>query len=178
MEGVLAQVVERLSNPEVLFGLAIRLLGVFIILVIVMLAIYLLGYVFMKLEKPQEQTASHDVPEGPSARPAPPADVGTSPASRVPDEAAARLPLAPVPDDAAVAIALALSMIPDDAAVAIALALNEAVEARSYPPHPVSRQQVPSAAWEEPGSAWKLLGRHEALFRKTSLTRNIHPRGE
>ena len=49
MEPFWNQIVERLSNPEVLFGLAVRFFGVFIVLIIVMIVLYLSGWVFQRL---------------------------------------------------------------------------------------------------------------------------------
>jgi len=51
MEQIWIQAMERLSNPEVLFGLAVRFFGVFIVLIIVMVVLYFAGLVFQRLEK-------------------------------------------------------------------------------------------------------------------------------
>jgi hypothetical protein len=68
-------------------------------------------------------------------------------------------------------------MVPDEVAVAVTLALNETVEERGSVPLLSTRGSTP-AAWEHPGSAWKLVGRQQGLFRKTSLSRDITPKGE
>ena len=157
---------ERLSNPEVLFGLAVRFFGVFIVLIIVMIVLYLSGWVFQRLEKKAQETPSlsDPTPSPPKSTPnrTPPEAVSTSPGSTVPDE---------------VAIAIALAMVPDEVAVAVALALAEAVEERDSVPL-LSARTSTLGAWEQPGSAWKHLGRQQGLFRKTSLSRDITPRGE
>ncbi len=166
MEQIWNQVVERLSNPEVLFGLAVRFFGVFIVLIIVMIVLYLSGWVFQRLEKKaQEAPSSADPATSPpksTPQETPTEAVSTSPGSTVPDE---------------VAIAIALAMVPDEVAVAVALALTEAVEERGSVPLLSTRGSTP-AAWEQPGSAWKLVGRQQGLFQKTSLSRDITPKGE
>jgi hypothetical protein len=68
-------------------------------------------------------------------------------------------------------------MVPDEVAVAVALALTEAVEERGSVPLLSTHGPAP-AAWEQPGSVWKLVGRQQALYRKTSLSRDITPKGE
>jgi len=166
MEQIWNQVMERLSNPEVLFGLAVRFFGVFVVLIIVMIVLYLTGRIFQSLEKKTEEGASAVGTEGPPPQPTPTETsgkaAGTSPGSDVPGEVAA---------------AVALSMVPDEVAVAVALALTEIAEERGFSPRLSARAGVP-AVWEEPGSAWKLVGRQQALFQKTSLTRDITPKGE
>jgi hypothetical protein len=166
MEQIWNQVMERLSNPEVLFGLAVRFFGVFIVLIIVMIVLYLSGWVFQWLEKKAQEAPP---PAGPASSPpkptpqkAPTEAVSTSPGSTVPDE---------------VAIAIALAMVPDEVAVAVALALTETVEERGSLPLSSTRGSTP-AAWEQTGSAWKLVGRQQGLFQKTSLSRDITPKGE
>ena len=163
MEQIWNQIVERLSNPEVLFGLAVRFFGVFIVLIIVMIVLYLSGWVFQRLEK-KAQEASSPTPSPPKSTPqaTPREAVPTSPGSTVPDE---------------VAIAIALAMVPDEVAVAVALALTEAVEERGSVPLSSTRGSTPSAC-EQPASAWKLVGRQQGLFQKTSLSRDITPKGE
>jgi hypothetical protein len=166
MEQIWTLVMERLSNPEVLFGLAVRFFGVFIVLIIVMIVLHLSGWVFKRLETKAQETPSPaaPTPSPPESTPheTPTEAVSTSPGSTVPDE---------------VAIAIALAMVPDEIAVAVALALAEAVEERDSVPLLSARASTP-AAWEQPGSAWKLLGRQQGLFRKTSLSRDITPKGE
>lgn len=166
MEQIWNQVVERLSNPEVLFGLAVRFFGVFIVLIIVMIVLYLSGWVFQRLEqKAQEAPPPADpAPSPPKSTPqkTPTEAVSTSPGSTVPDE---------------VAIGIALAMVPDEVAVAVALAFTEAVEERGSMPFLSTRGSTP-AAWEQPGIAWKLVGRQQGLFQRTSLSRDITPKGE
>jgi hypothetical protein len=166
MEQIWNQVMERLSNPEVLFGLAVRFFGVFIVLIIVMIVLHLSGWLFQRLEKKTEEPSSPAAPASSPPKSTPQATpteaVSTSPGSTVPDE---------------VAIAIALAMVPDEVAVAVALALTEAVEERGSVPLLSTPGSTP-AAWEIPGSAWKLVGRQQGLFRKTSLTRDITPKGE
>jgi hypothetical protein len=168
MEQIWNQVMERLSNPEVLFGLGVRFFGVFIVLIIVMIVLYLTGWVFQRMERKTEEASSptDPAPSPPEPEPTsvetPTGVVSTSPGSTVPDE---------------VAIAIALAMVPDEVAVAVALALNEATEAQSLAPRPLA-QAGARTAWEEPGSAWKLVGRQQALYQKTSLTRDITPKSE
>jgi hypothetical protein len=166
MEQIWNQVMERLSNPEVLFGLAVRFFGVFIVLIIVMIVLYLSGWLFQRLEKKTEEPSSPAAPASSPPKSTPQATpteaVSTSPGSTVPDE---------------VAIAIALAMVPDEVAVAVALALTEAVEERGSVPLLSTPGSTP-AAWEQPGSGWKLVGRQQGLFRKTSLTRDITPKGE
>jgi hypothetical protein len=157
---------ERLSNPEVLFGLAVRFFGVFIVLIIVMIVLHLSGWVFQRLEKKAQEAP-------PSADPAPSPQKSTP--QKTPTEAVSTSPGSTVPDE--VAIAIALAMVPDEVAAAVALALTEAVEERGSMPLPSTRGSTP-AAWEQPGSAWKLVGRQQGLFRKTALSRDITPKGE
>ncbi len=157
---------ERLSDPEVLFGLAVRFFGVFIALIIVMIVLHLSAWVFQRLEKKAQQAPS---PADPT--PSPP---GSTP-QETPTEAVSTSPGSTVPDE--VAIAIALAMVPDEVAVAVALALTEAVEERGSVPL-LSTRGSTHAAWEQPGSAWKLVGRQQGLFRKTSLSRDITPKGE
>lgn len=166
MEQIWTQVMERLSDPEVLFGLAVRFFGVFIVLIIVMIVLHLSGWVFQRLEKKGQEAPS---PADPT--PSPP---GSTP-RETPTEAVSASPGTTVPDE--VAIAIALAMVPDEVAVAVALALTEAVEQRGSVPLLSARGSTPTA-WEQPGSAWKLVGRQQGLFRKTSLSRDITPRGE
>ena len=146
MEQIWNQVMERLSNPEVLFGLAVRFFGVFIVLIIVMIVLYLSGWLFQRLEEKEKEPPS---PPKPTPQKTPTGAVGTSPGSTVPDEVA----------------------------VAVALALNVVAEEQGLAPRPFAQAGAP-ASWEEPGSAWKLMGRQQALCRKTSLTRDITPKGE
>jgi hypothetical protein len=166
MEEILSQVMERLSNPEVLFGLAVRFFGVFIVLIIVMIILYLTGRLFQGFDKTTEEAPSPAGTGKPPPKPTPQEThteaVSASPGSAVPDE---------------VAIAVALALVPDEVAVAVALALAEAAEETGLAPRPFAQTGTPTA-WEEPGSAWKLVGRQHALFRKTSLTRDITPKGE
>ena len=149
MEQIWNQVVERLSNPEVLFGLAVRFFGVFIVLIIVMIVLYLSGWVFQRLEKKAQEALS---PAGPASSPPKPTPQQT------PTEAASTSPGSTVPDE--VAIAVALAMVPDEVAVAVALALTETVEERGSVPLLSTGGPTP-AAWEQPGSAWKLVGRQQ-----------------
>ena len=166
MEQIWNQVMERLSNPEVLFGLAVRFFGVFIVLIIVMIVLYLSGWVFQRMEEKAQAASSPPSPPPSPPKPAPqetPTEpVQTSSGSAVSDE---------------VAIAIALAMVPDEVAVAISLALTEAVEERGSAPALSALGSTPTA-WEQPGSAWKLVGRQQGLFRKTSLSRDITPKGE
>jgi hypothetical protein len=166
MEQIWNQAVERLSNPEVLFGLAVRFFGVFIVLIIVMIVLHLSGWMFQRIEKKAQEAP-------------PPADPAPSPPKSTPQEtpteAVSASPGSTVPDE--VAIAIALAMVPDEVAVAVALALTETVEERDSLPLLSTRGSTPTA-WEQPGSAWKLVGRQQGLFRKTSLSRDITPKGE
>jgi hypothetical protein len=166
MEQIWNQVMERLSNPEVLFGLGVRFFGVFIVLIIVMMVLYLTGWVFQRMERKAEEAASpaDPAPSPPEPTPVetPTQGVSTSPGSTVPDE---------------VAIAIALAMVPDEVAVAVALALNEAAEEHGLAPRPLAHAGT-RTAWDEPGNAWKLVGRQQALYQKTSLARDITPKGE
>lgn len=157
---------ERLSNPEVLFGLAVRFFGVFIVLIIVMMVLYLTGWLFQRLERKAEEVPSPADPVSPPPKPTP---------QETPTQAVSASPGSAVPDE--VAVAVALSLVPDEVAVAVALALTEAVEEKGLAPR-LFAQTGARTAWEEPGSAWKLVGRQHALFRKTSLTRDITPKGE
>ena len=166
MEQIWNQVMERLSNPEVLFGLGVRFFGVFIVLIIVMIVLYLTGWVFQRMERKEEEASS---PADPAPSPTKPTPVET------PSEAVNTSPGSTVPDEVAVAIALA--MVPDEVAVAVALALNEATEERGLALRPPA-QAGARTAWDEPGSAWKLVGRQQALYQKTSLTRDITPKSE
>ena len=166
MEQILSQVLERLSNPEVLFGLAVRFFGVFIVLIIVMIVLHLTGWVFQRLESKGEEVPR---PAGPPSAPPKPTPTET------PTEVLSASPESPVPDE--VAAALALALVPDEVAVAVALALTEAAEEKGLSPRPFAPTSAP-ATWEEPGSAWKLVGRQHALFRKTSLARDITPKGD
>jgi cytoskeletal protein RodZ len=173
MEGVLAHVVERISNPEVLFGLSVRFFGVFIVLGIVMIAIYLVGRVFVEIERGQGRAASPDAPEAaPDAGPAEAANVATAPASAemFSDQAEATPSSSPVSNEAAVAVALALATVPGEVAVAVTLALDQAAREAASVPLGTPRATAPPGKGE-PASVWKLLGRQEALFRRTSLTR-------
>lgn len=180
MEGVLAHVVERLTDPEVLFGLSVRFFGVFIVLGIVMIAIYLIGRVFVEIEKAQEPGASPDAPEGSSAAGSVEGEILTTPpvSTETPSEqVGAALSPSPVPDEAVVAVAMALAMVPGEVAVAVTLAMDQASQETVSVPFGADRASPP-AAKGEPGSAWKLLGRQEALHRRTSLTRHIPPKGK
>jgi hypothetical protein len=166
MQEILSQAMERLSNPEVLFGLAVRFFGVFVVLIIVMIVLWLTGYVFQWLEKKPEEAASPAAPAPPPPEPA---------AEQRPTQGAGTRPGATVPDE--VAIAIALAMVPDEVAVAVAMALHETAEERGFAPSTSARAAAPDR-WEQPGSGWKLVGRQQALYRKTSLTRDITPKGE
>ncbi len=167
MEEILSHVMERLSNPEVLFGLAVRFFGVFIVLIIVMIVLHLTGWLFQRIDREEEVPSSSDTPARtpsvePRARQTPAEPVPTSPGTTVPDE---------------VAVAIALSLVPDEVAVAVAVALAEAVEEGVPLPSPSMRKAV-HTAWQQQESAWKLMGRTQALFRKTALTRDITSKGE
>jgi hypothetical protein len=166
MEQILSHIVERLSNPEVLFGLGVRFFGVFIVLIIVMIVLQLTGRLFQRLDGKAEELPSRadlvSARPGSFPRETPVEAVPTSPGPAVPDE---------------VAIAIALSMVPDEVAVAVAMALTETVEERASMPLLSAPGAIPTA-WEPPVSPWKLMGRQQALFRKTSLTRDITPKGE
>ncbi len=156
MESILSQALERLSHPEVLFGLAVRFFGVFIVLTIVMVVLQLVGMLFHRLEAGTEETPS------PAAKPKPTGAGVTPTGSTVPDE---------------VAVAVALALVPDEVAVAVALALAEAADEQGVTPRLAARAVYPPDR-QEPGSAWRLLGRQQAIYRKTSLTRNVTPKGE
>ncbi len=167
MEQIFSQIMERLSDPEVLFGLAVRFFGVFIVLIIVMGLLFLTGRIFQRLEgKEQEATRP---PAGPAPSPPAPSEKERPPEA-VPDFSGPG-----VADE--VAIAIALAMVPDEVAVAVAMALGEEFEERASGPHPSSGRTAPSG-WQQPGSAWKMVGRQQALFRKTSLSRDITPKGK
>lgn len=166
MEQIWNHVVERLSNPEVLFGLAVRFFGVFIVLIIVMIVLHLTGWVFQRIDKVRQKTPAPADAERPSPG---------SPPEKAPDRAVHAPPGSTVPDEVAIAVALAL--VPDEVAVAVALALAEAVESKGLSPRLTVRTGAP-AGWEEPGTAWKLVGRQQALFRKTALSRGITSKGE
>ena len=71
------QIWERLTSPELVFGLVVRFFGVFAVLIIVMIGIWLSGCFFVRLEeaarrrkeaslKPQPSPSSpeEDVPDG------------------------------------------------------------------------------------------------------------------
>ncbi len=152
MEQIWNQVVERLSNPEVLFGLAVRFFGVFIVLIIVMIVLYLSGWIFQRLEEKAQAASSPASPTPSPPKPAP----QEAPTQRIQTSSG--------------------SAVPDEVAIAIALALTEAVEERGSVP--LSTRGSTPAAWEHPGSAWKLVGRQQGLFQKTSLSRDITPKGE
>ncbi len=169
MEQILSQAMERLSNPEVLFGLAVRFFGVFIVLIIVMGLLFLTGWFFQKLEE-RDKEAARSAPADPTPSPPP-----ASPPKETPTEAASASAGSEVPDE--VAIAIALAMVPDEVAVAVAMALNETVEQGASVPLLSVRETAPTG-WEQPGSAWKIVGRQQALFQKTSLSRDITPKGE
>ncbi len=166
MEQIWNQVVERLSNPEVLFGLAVRFFGVFIVLIIVMIVLYLTGWVFHRLDKKRQAARSAADAGGP---------LPESVSEKGPVQTGAASPGSTVPDEVAVAVALAL--IPDEAAVAVALALTEAADEQGSGLHHTAGARVPTV-WEEPGNTWKIVGRQQALFRKTALSRDITPKGE
>ena len=67
MEEILNHVLERLSNPEVLFGLAVRFFGVFAVLIIVMIVLQLTGWFFQRLERKAEGLPS-PAGSGPGSR--------------------------------------------------------------------------------------------------------------
>lgn len=133
---------ERLANPEVLFGLAVRFFGVFIVLIILMVAMIIMGHVFMRIREAALRQA-----DSASATEPPPA---------------LHPPAAPAP---------AAGGVPESVAAAIGLALTQYVQGqRSTAAGPV----LPEAgrAPEAEASSWKLIGRQEGLFRKTTGSRS------
>ncbi len=88
------QVLERLTNPELLFGLGVRFFGVFAVLIVVMVALQLTGYFYTRMQ--QREAASRA--GGKPADGAAPAGKGESP----PGEPAG------IPGEVVAAIALAL----------------------------------------------------------------------
>jgi hypothetical protein len=166
LEKLLESVVHRMGIIHLDWGCVVMWGVAFIALIVVMIVLHLSARVFRRLEKKAQEAPS---PADPT--PSPP---GSTP-QETPTEAVSASPGSTVPDE--VAIAIALAMVPDEVAVAVALALTEAVEERGSVPLLSARGSTP-IAWEQPGSAWKLLGRQQGLFRKTSLSRDITPRGE
>lgn len=75
---------ERLSDPELLFGLMVRFFGVFAVLIIVMIGIWLSGRIFVRLKK--EPETDGELPREDQPRPS-----GEKPT--IPDEVAAAISL-------------------------------------------------------------------------------------
>ena len=46
---------ERLANPDLIFGLVVRFFGVFIVLIIVMIGIWIVGRIFIRSRKSAEK---------------------------------------------------------------------------------------------------------------------------
>ncbi len=129
---------DRLTHPGLVFGLAVRFFGVFLVLIIVMIGIWLSGKVIQALEA--RAKGSDKGGKGPRAVPAP-AGAGPVPA--------------PGADTSAM---------PDEVAAAIGLALSEYQQARSPQINlPATAGGCPLA---QGGSSWRAAGRQEAFSRQ------------
>jgi hypothetical protein len=168
--------IERLLEPELLFGLTVRFFGVFAVLIILMAVLYISGWLFTKYRDKEKETNSGGHSGTPAATekyPPPPPPAADTALMKTPGSVAS--------GEEATAIALCIresledgslvvSEPPSEAAVAIALALSDRsgdhiIPLQSYgTPDP-----LPSGSGRRE-SPWKLLGRQEAISRNDPWT--------
>jgi hypothetical protein len=176
---------QRLMEPELLFGLAVRFFGVFTVLIILMLVLYLSGWIFTRYKEKKEQQGSGG-PSGTSGT------TEKTPIRGAASGAPSMETTAPqASGEAAAAIALCVqesladgslvaSKVPaeDEVAAAIALALSDSSTDQVFP-----QQRYGSPAPFLPQgnghreSPWKLLGRQEAISRNNPWTGRRAPTG-
>ena len=99
---------ERMQNPELLFGLMVRFFGVFIVLIIVMIGIWIVGRIIAWVEKPAGRRSEAPPAERPSPGGTPQAASESSGAGQQAD---------PVPDEIAAVIALSLASVAQSSVV-------------------------------------------------------------
>jgi len=159
---------QRLQDPQLLFGLAVRFFGVFIVLIIVMIGIWLLGHLFRRIESSARSRGSSTAKTSASDQ------SGTPPSGRalteparedsIPDEvvAAIALQIEKARDDGT--LAASVTPVPQEVAAAISLAL-QASEGMCEVPTQGSGLAGRITTWQEAEGSWKLMGRQEAISR-------------
>jgi len=165
---------DRITSPELMFGLAVRFFGVFIVLIIVMIGIWVSGLIFKKLEEAQKSRTS--TPPGQGGAGIQPVTEG----SPLPTPPEASGP--PVSQEVAAVIALNVQeahrqgkllvtapSVPPEVAVAISMAVSR-YRKEEYTPYPLSERPEPTPSWRAVASSWRLLGRQEAFSRNIPWT--------
>lgn len=133
---------DRLTDPALMFGLAVRFFGVFIVLIIVMIGIWLSGKIFIRMqENAKNRNAGSQGAQGQ------PAAQAISPGGAPPPSPAAGSSETAVPEETAAVIALSLARY-----------LGEQPQGFVF-----TAGQSSSSSGQD--STWKLLGRQEAFSR-------------
>jgi len=164
---------ERLMNPELLFGLAVRFFGVFVVLIVLMLILYLSGWILQRFAAaagpagaappPRKQAAPGPAPrpsKGSAAAPAEPS------APAVSDETAAVIALCIQASLEDGSLAAGVGPSHDEVAAAVALALSDpCLEPVLSPQRYGTPEPLAASGGGVRESPWKLLGRQEAFSR-------------
>jgi len=159
---------ERLANPDLIFGLVVRFFGVFIVLIIVMIGIWIVGRIFIRSRKSAEK-----------------AEAAKAQALKAQQETAAGVEGteregagAEVTEEVAAVIAVHLeksaeaaefreaesSSVPEEVAAVISLALARHMAQQTFMMPALLHD---SGSRMERESPWKLLGRQEAFSTRT-----------
>jgi hypothetical protein len=164
---------ERLLDPQLLFGLAVRFFGVFIVLGILMAFLFLTGWIFSRMGERKKK----EVSGGPSTRGS---DEGEPVRVPVPNTSS---PDAgePVPEEVAAVVALSLHEaaglraasgfpVSGETAAAVALALSDPRNEHPFSGPHHRTTDLPPFGRDYRESPWKLLGRQEAVSRNNPWT--------
>lgn len=167
---------ERLTNPDLIFGLAVRFFGVFLVLIIVMIGIWLVGLLFVWMEQSSKKKISGSLPEGLPvtekglAKPRKTAEQGTQ--SDVPEEVAAVVALHLQESEEGAALVAEGGPVQGEVAAAISLSLARYLEEQGSG-LPAAGRLPPihehSPHRQDQESPWKLLGRQETFSRRNPL---------
>jgi len=161
----------RLLETKLLGGLALRFFGVFVVLGILMVVLYITGWFFHRFlsgdrETPEKEALPSGAPPVEGSAMARDALAGTAEASSVTGDVAAAIVLGL--REAARSVASSGFPVAGEVAAAVALALSAGSGEGALPvlragdaPHAAG----PHSGWGARESAWKLIGRQEAVSR-------------
>jgi len=161
------QYMERLANPDLIFGLAVRFFGVFVVLIIVMIGIWIVGQIFLRAKESAEKEKA-DQGQALSAKRETTAAVestGTGEAGAEATEEVAAVIAVHLQESAETAgLRQAGSAASEDVAAVIALSLARHMAQQTFM-LPSLMQDTASRMERE--SPWKIMGRQETFSTRT-----------
>jgi len=160
------QYMARLANPDLIFGLVVRFFGVFIVLIIVMIGIWIVGQIFIRNEKSEAKEKTVQAVSKKQRQAAPDVERTTQPGAgpEATEEVAAVIAVHLQESAEAARLREAASSVSEEVAAVIALSLT-AYSAQQMFLHPGLMEKVASASDQE--SPWKIMGRQEAFSTRT-----------